>query len=129
MAEPGTTRPTSAQIKKRGRAPRGPALRFSSTQHLAPNSTFGPGDPPVFELDDPIAVRRIRLRVRHLNDRGVRLIQLLEQFHDLAALARVQVARGLVGENELWFRDHRARDTNELLLSTRELPRIEILLT
>ena len=44
------------------------------------------------------------------------------------ALARVQVAGRLVGENDLRVRDHRARHGDELLLAARELVRIEILL-
>src|SRR5690348_5226338 len=81
----------------------------------ASNSPLGAGDPAVLELDDAIAVARVLFRVRHLNDRRALGVEALEQLHDLAALARVQVAGRLVGENQLRLGDHGARDTNKLL--------------
>ena len=71
---------------------------------------------------------RVLLRVRDLDDGRPLGIQLPEQLHDLAALRRMQVAGRLVGEDELRLRDHRARDTDELLLPAGELARIEVLL-
>src|SRR5262245_45192337 len=41
----------------------------------------------------------------------------------------MQIAGRLVGENHLRIRDHRPRDADQLLLTTRELIRVEILLT
>src|SRR5678816_2836103 len=92
---------------------------------ISDHRSFGSGDPAVFELDDPVPVFRVFLGVRHLNDRRALAVQFLEQFHYFTALARVQVARGLVGENELRPRDHRPSHAHELLLSTRKLPRIK----
>src|SRR5262245_37949200 len=47
---------------------------------------LAPRDPPVAQLDDPIPVARVFLRVRHLDDRRAGRVQLPEQFHDLASL-------------------------------------------
>ena len=51
-----------------------------------------------------------------------------EQLHDFLALRRVQVAGRLVREDDLRIGDHRARHADELLLTARELIRVEILL-
>ena len=74
------------------------------------------------------AVAGVGLRVRDLDDRRAGVVQLLEELHDLAALARVQVAGRLVGEDDLRVGDDRARDGDELLLAAGELVRIEVLL-
>src|SRR5206468_11503628 len=95
---------------------------------LASNSAFGAGDPAVLQLDDAISEARVLFRVRDLDDRGTLGVQALEQLHDLASLTRVEIARGLVRQDELWLRDHSAFDANELLLSSRELARIQVLL-
>src|SRR5688572_18548906 len=84
--------------------------------------------PAVLQLDDPVAVAGVLLRVRHLDDRGAFLVQLREELHDLPRLRRVEVAGGLVGEDQSRLRDHRARDAHELLLSAGELTREEVLL-
>ena len=55
-------------------------------------------------------------------------VEALEQLHDLLALARVEVAGRLVGEDHLGLRDDRARDADQLLLAARQLVRVEILL-
>ena len=51
-----------------------------------------------------------------------------EQLHDLAALAGVQVAGRLVGEDERRLRDERARHAHQLLLAAGELRGIQVLL-
>src|SRR5262245_37540584 len=85
-------------------------------------------DPAVADLDDPVAVRRVDVGMGHLDDRRPRVVELLEQLHDVAPLIRVEVPRGLVGEDQLRLRDDGARDAHELLLAARELARIEVLL-
>ncbi len=55
-------------------------------------------------------------------------VEALEQLHDLAALAGVQVAGRLVGEDHLRAGDDRAGDGDQLLLAARELVRVEVLL-
>src|SRR5687768_678860 len=57
-------------------------------------------DPPVAQLDDAVAVLRVHLRMRHLDDGRPLVVELLEQFHDLPGLIGVEIARGFVRENE-----------------------------
>ena len=63
-----------------------------------------------------------------LNDGGALIVQLLEEVHDLLALTRVQVARGLVGQNQLRLGDNGPRHSHELLLSARKLAGVEVFL-
>ena len=53
----------------------------------------------------------------HLNDGGSFLIQSSEKLHDLLALGGVEVAGGLVGENEPRAHDDRPGHRHQLLLS------------
>src|SRR5215217_3979398 len=85
-------------------------------------------NPAVAQLNDAAAIGSVRLRVRHLDDRRSPLVQFAEQLHDLLALAGVQVARRLVGEDYLRIGDDRPRHRDELLLTARQLIRVEILL-
>src|SRR6266404_2203534 len=78
-------------------------------------------DPPVPKLDGTMPVVGVLLRVRHLHDRGALPVEPGEQLHDLLALGAMQVARGLVGQEELRARDDRACDAYELLLAAGEL--------
>src|ERR1044072_2788071 len=57
-------------------------------------------DVAVAQLDDAIAERGVRFRVRHLDDRRALLVEALEQFHDLLALRGVQVDRRLVTQGD-----------------------------
>src|SRR5687768_5398343 len=82
--------------------------------------------PAVFHVDDAVAVRRILFRVGDLYDRRALAVQIAKEAHDLFALRRVQVARGLVGQKELGPGDDRARDGDELLLAARELAGVEV---
>ena len=72
--------------------------------------------------------RCIRLRVGHLDDRGPSFIELPEELHDFFRLIGVKIARGLIGQDELRFVDHRARYTYQLLLSAGQLVGIEVFL-
>src|SRR5581483_7011372 len=71
------------------------------------------GHPSVAQLDDARTVARVRLRVRHLDDRRAGVVQRLEELHDFLALRRMQVARRFIGEEHFGARNHRARDANE----------------
>src|ERR1700678_3870590 len=83
----------------------------------------------VGEPQHALPVGGVRFRMRHLDDRdAVVLVQLPEKLHDLAALVRVEVARGLVGQDELWARDQRPGHGDQLLLAAGKLGRIEVLL-
>ena len=57
------------------------------------------------------------------HDGGALLVQLGEQVHHLLAILGVEVAGGLVGEDELGVGDYGAGDGHALLLSARELLR------
>ncbi len=87
------------------------------------------GNPSILNLDDSVAVLRVLLVMRDLDDGRTLLVEPLEELHDLFALARMQVACRFVGENQLGIRDHRARNRDQLLLPSRKLIGIEILFT
>src|SRR4029077_6923481 len=82
--------------------------------------------PAIFELDDAVTESGVSFGVRDLNDGGAALIQALEELHDFFALGRVQVARGLIGQNKFWILDDCASDAHELLLTAGKLVREEI---
>src|SRR5437868_13964000 len=64
----------------------------------------------------------------HLDDCGSLVVQLLEELHDLLALAGVQVPRRLIRQDQLRVSDDRAGYGHKLLLTSRKLTGIEILL-
>src|SRR2546430_7006631 len=82
-------------------------------------------DEPVPELDDPVPVRGVHIRVRDLNNRGALAIQRLEHLHDLLPLIGVQVAGRLVGQDQFRIRAHRARNADQLMLPGRQPARIK----
>jgi hypothetical protein len=98
--------------------------RPAASTHGSPN-TGGSGvfadDPTVFELDDPVTVGGVFLRVCNLDDGRAAFVQLLEELHDLFALRGVKIARRLIGEDELWILNDGARHPHELLLATGKL--------
>ena len=75
-----------------------------------------------------VAVGRVLLGVRDLDDGGALVVELLEEAHDLAALVGVEVAGRLVGEQQLRLGDERPGNADELLLAAGELVREEVLL-
>src|SRR5260370_5198681 len=56
-------------------------------------------NPPILELHAPLAVSCIRFAGRYLNNGGALFVEALEHFHDLFALARVQVAGRLISDD------------------------------
>src|SRR6185436_15353994 len=59
-------------------------------------------------------------------ERAVRALrQAVEELEDLAADGRVEVRGRLVGEEDRWVGDQRARDRDALFLSAREIARQE----
>src|SRR5580704_2719677 len=78
-------------------------------------------NPAVKQLDRPVAVCGVGLGVRHLNNGRSLVIQLLKQLHNFLCLAGMQVAGGLVREDQLWIPHHRSRYSHQLLLSARKL--------
>src|SRR5206468_880322 len=74
-------------------------VRSQTARHTARHaSAWLSVQPPVLQLDDSLAVSRVFLRVRYLNDGRARAIEARAQIHDLARLSGVQVARGRVGK-------------------------------
>src|SRR5512145_2572368 len=79
---------------------------------------------PVPYRDDAAAVLGDVVLVSDEHDgKAVLAVETLEQLHDLDARPAVEVARGLVGENDLGVVDERAGDGHPLLLASRELAR------
>ncbi len=64
----------------------------------------------------------------HLHDGRAFVIELLEKLHDLFALAGMQIAGGLVGQDQFRISDHGARHRDQLLLPAGQLARVEIAL-
>src|SRR6185295_4465399 len=81
-------------------------------------------DAAVEEVDRPLRVAGEARVVGDHADRRALVVQLLEQVHDLLAVARVEVAGRLVGVQDRRLADDRAGDRNALLLAARELRRV-----
>src|SRR6185503_1754779 len=75
----------------------------------------------VLEPHDALTVRGHVGLVRDDDDRLAVAMQLVEQREDLDARLRVEVARGLVGQEYRWVRHERARDRHALPLPARKL--------
>src|SRR5271165_4236687 len=85
-------------------------------------------EPSVAELDNARAVLRVLFRVGYLDDGRALFIQPLEQLHDLLSLCGMQIAGGLIGQQQARLVNDRARDADQLLLATRQLAGKEIFL-
>jgi hypothetical protein len=59
--------------------------------------------------------------VGDLNDGGASFIEFSEELHDFFALRGVEIAGGLIGQNEFGILDDRAGDTDQLLLAAGKL--------
>src|SRR5207249_781598 len=82
--------------------------------------------PTIEQIDKLVAVRRVQFRMRNLNDCRALFIQLLEEFHDLLSLRRVQIPSRLIREDEAGICNHGTGYSDELLLSAGKLIGIEI---
>src|SRR5690606_25269152 len=80
-------------------------------------------DTAVEEVDRAIRMPRVAGVVRDHADRRAFLVQLFEELHDRLAVLRVEVAGGLVSEQDGRGAGHRAGNGDALLLTTRELRR------
>ena len=89
----------------------------------------GPDDGAVEHRDGPVRVLLGERRIVRDHDDGlaVALVELLQQRHDLARRAAVEIAGRLVGEQQVRLVRQRARDRDALLLAARELPRPMVL--
>src|SRR5258708_16703120 len=81
-----------------------------------------------FEVQDARgALRRVRVVRDHHDRLLVFPVEPLQQCEHFARGLRVEVAGGLIGEQQGRVRDDRARDGDALFLSTRELTRVMLL--
>src|ERR1044071_5571264 len=76
---------------------------------------------PVEQVNRACRVRGVARVVRHPADGGPRHVQLLEQVHDRLAVLRIEVAGGLVGEEDRRLAAHGARHGDTLLLTAGQL--------
>ena len=80
------------------------------------------------EVQDPAGALGGQGVVGDHDDRLVELaVELLEQLEDLAGAGAVEVAGGLVGDEQVGVGHDRPRDRHALLLAARELPGIVVL--
>ena len=78
-------------------------------------------DAAVEQVDGAVGVARVARVVGDHADGGAGAVQLAQQVHDRLAVVRVEVAGGLVGEQDRGIADERARHRDALLLAAREL--------
>src|SRR5438034_5686042 len=89
-------------------------------------SLFSFHNPAVAQLNHPLSIRCIFLRVRDLDDGHAFIIELAKQLHDFFALAGVQISSGFVGEEKFRFSNNGPCNTDQLLLPAGKLARIQI---
>ena len=119
----------SARIATRSR-PRAHACSCRACRPQLRGRRARPGarrdDVAVAEAQHAARVARDVGLVRDQHDGHALAVELLEQRHDLQAGARVEVAGGLVGEDQRGRVDQRARDRHALLLAAGELRRLVV---
>src|SRR5713101_1343713 len=103
-----------------------PRVEFGAYLSNARGGLLFTDHPAVLELNKSMTIHGVALRMRDLNDGGAPVVEALEELHDFVALRGVEVAGGLVGEDELGILDDRASDANELLLAAGKLVGEEI---
>src|ERR1700722_3386992 len=107
------------QMKSKPEPEQSSRMSWSTHGHSRRRLTID--DPAVGQLDDAIPVGGPFVVVGHLDDGGAVIVQLAQQIHNHLALAGVQAAGGLVGENELGTADHGAGHGHDLLLTSGKL--------
>src|SRR5262245_837871 len=83
-----------------------------------------PNDPAVADFDDAARAASERHVVRDDDERRALLPELGEEAHDVAASGGVEVAGGLVGEDDVGMHREGAGDRDALHLAARELGRL-----
>ena len=78
---------------------------------------------PSADVNRPVRERGDVGFVCHEHDGVARLVKLRKQRHDLGAGLRVEVAGRLVGQQDRWIVDERARDGHALALAAGQLVR------
>src|SRR5215210_121368 len=77
----------------------------------------------VEEMDAALGMPGVARIVRYHANRRASRVQFLEQVHHRLAALRIEVAGGLVRQEDNRLASHRARDSDALLLTTGELAR------
>src|SRR6185503_2899766 len=81
----------------------------------------------LLEMNEPVRLLRGLRIVRHHDDRLAQVVvQPLEQPEDLLGGRAVEIAGGLVGDDQRRVRDQRTRDRDALLLPARKLVRLVV---
>ena len=70
------------------------------------------------QVDDAIGVAGVMLRVRNHNDGGALLVKLEQKVHHLLAILGIQIARWLIGKDNLGIGNYCTGYSNTLLLTT-----------
>src|SRR5215471_717333 len=86
-------------------------------------------EPAVGHVEGASSVGGVVCTVRHLDDGGAFGIETTEQRHDFRRLLGVQVAGGLVGQEQAGLVDDGPGHPHQLLLSARELGGVKVLLS
>src|SRR5262245_14220602 len=130
MATTAITEETPIRIPSTVRNERS-LLARSEAKAMRTASENGMSGPPLVALDLPVAdvdraVRVLRdVALVGDEDDGVAvLVELLEQPHDLLARGRVEVPRGLVGQQDRGAHDQGAGDGHALALAAGQLVRL-----
>ena len=80
-----------------------------------------PDDPAIMQSNDPVAeTRRLRVMRHHEKCAAVFLLELVEKAKDLLSGGGVEIARGLIAQQQGRTKDQRARDGDSLALSAGE---------
>ena len=79
-------------------------------------------------MNGAASIGRVRFRVGHLHDGCPLLVQITKEFHDFFGLGGMEIARGLIGEQERWLVDYGACDSHKLLLAAGKLAGIQFFL-
>src|SRR3954454_5991070 len=99
------------------------ALSKGWTSLVSGRATAFLEDPPVEHVDDPAREVGMRRRVGDHDHRRALLIELAEHPHHLFAMSGVEVARRLIGQDQLGLTDQCASDRDALLLAAGQLSR------
>src|SRR2546430_1544562 len=93
-------------------------------EHGAPSKNLSDAfsyDCTVQQVDDPMCVLGVRMRMRYHYDGCAFTVELCQKLHHLFASSRIEIAGGLVCKNQLRSRNQCPRDCRALLLAAGQL--------